>query len=128
MMASAVGTTGAGAMFMDKDVVADCCGELESTAVTPKLKLPLAAGVPVRTPVLAERVRPAGSCPEEMLQVYGEVPPVAAMVAAYGALMAPWGRAEVVIASAAGGVVPGAATTTGTDCDSFMVCVFCTCS
>jgi hypothetical protein len=47
--------------------VADCADE--SVTEIPKEKLPLAVGMPEMTPVLGARVRPAGTCPEAMLQV-----------------------------------------------------------
>jgi hypothetical protein len=46
---------------------------------TAKLEVPAAVGVPSRTPV-ADRLRPAGSVPEDTDQVYGTVPPVAVSV------------------------------------------------
>jgi len=47
--------------------VADCADE--SVTEMPKEKLPLAEGMPEMMPVLGARARPAGSCPEAMLQV-----------------------------------------------------------
>ena len=47
--------------------VADCAEE--SVTEMPKEKLPLAVGMPEMMPVLGARARPAGSCPEAMLQV-----------------------------------------------------------
>jgi hypothetical protein len=49
----------------------------ESFAVTVKLKVPLAVGVPERMPVADARVRPAGRLPEVTDQVYAGTPPVA---------------------------------------------------
>ena len=52
---------------------------LESVTATTKVELaPTVAAVeaPVISPVLAFRLKPAGSDPDEMLQVNGEVPPV----------------------------------------------------
>jgi hypothetical protein len=46
---------------------------------TVKLEVPSAVGIPSRTPV-ADRLRPAGSVPEDTDQLYGVVPPVAASV------------------------------------------------
>ena len=53
-----------------------------SVTVTVKLNVPAVVGVPSITPVTASRVRPVGSAPTVMLQVYGVVPPVAANVCA----------------------------------------------
>ena len=53
---------------------------LVSVTLTVKEDEPLVVGVPLMTPaVLSER--PAGKVPLLRLQVYGEVPPVAASVA-----------------------------------------------
>ena len=55
---------------------------LASVTLTVKLAVPGGlAGVPEITPVDEFRVSPDGSDPEEMLHVYGPVPPVAASVA-----------------------------------------------
>jgi hypothetical protein len=45
-----------------------------------KLNDPAVVGVPEIVPVAVASVRPAGSVPELMLQLYGVVPPLAAMV------------------------------------------------
>ena len=42
---------------------------LESVAVTLKLKVPVAVGVPETVPVVELRESPAGSCPDEMEKV-----------------------------------------------------------
>ena len=52
-------------------------GELLSVAVTEKLELPAAIGVPLMVPP-AESVRLGGRLPELMVHVYGAVPPEAA--------------------------------------------------
>ena len=51
----------------------------ESVALTEKLKLPAAVGVPERTPLLV-KVTPAGSAPVVTAYVYGDVPPLAVIV------------------------------------------------
>jgi hypothetical protein len=56
--------------------VAVCGDEAESLTVTPTVKLPLAAGVPDITPVVAPRLSPAGRLPPETDQVKGAVPPL----------------------------------------------------
>jgi hypothetical protein len=145
------GVVGGAAMDKPSVAVAVCAGELVSVAVTPIVKLPLAVGVPERMPVFAARLRPAGSCPEVMVQVYGDVPPLAPRVTVYGAATVPCGSEVVEMATAegegdvgvcggvgggvgavggvgvvggAGEPVSGAAMTTGTPWDSCMVCVF----
>jgi hypothetical protein len=52
----------------------------ESTTLTVKLFDPTVVGVPVRAPVAAFTVNPAGSVPAEMLKVYGATPPVTTTV------------------------------------------------
>ena len=39
--------------------------------------MPVVVGVPDTVPVFAPRERPAGSCPHEIANVYGAVPPLA---------------------------------------------------
>jgi hypothetical protein len=58
-------------------MVAVWAGEPASWTVTPKEKFPLAVGVPETRPVEGARLSPAGRAPEEIDQVYGDVPPVA---------------------------------------------------
>jgi hypothetical protein len=63
-------------------LVAVCAvGLVESVASTVKAEVPLVVGVPEMTPVPAARLRPAGSAPLLIDQVYGGVPPLAASVA-----------------------------------------------
>ena len=54
-------------------------GLVLSVALTVKLNVPTAAGVPLMAPVV-ERVSPVGSDPVPSVHVYGVVPPVAVMV------------------------------------------------
>jgi hypothetical protein len=63
------------------DVAADCVctGVPLSLTVAVKLNVPVADGVPEIIPVVAARVRPAGSAPDVIDQVYAGVPPVAVM-------------------------------------------------
>jgi hypothetical protein len=56
-------------------------GELESVAVTVKVVVPDAVGVPVMEPVAGTRLSPAGRDPEVTDHVTGAVPPVDAKVA-----------------------------------------------
>jgi hypothetical protein len=90
--------------------------------------LPLKVGVPEMMPVLAARLSPVGSCPAAMLQMYGDVPPIAVRVKVYAVLTTPCGNVVVEIAGGEGGSAPAAAMVTGTACDSCIVCVFCTCN
>jgi hypothetical protein len=61
---------------------------LLSVALTVKLKLPAAVGVPESAPLLL-KVTPAGSAPLVMANVYGDVPPLAVIVCAYAAATVP---------------------------------------
>jgi hypothetical protein len=54
-----------------------CTVALESFTVTPMEKLPLAVGMPEIIPVPVPNLSPAGKLPEEIVQVYGAVPPLA---------------------------------------------------
>jgi hypothetical protein len=56
-------------------------GLLLSLAVTVKLKIPLAVGIPEITPVAVANVRPAGRVPAVMDQMWDDVPPLAASFA-----------------------------------------------
>lgn len=74
---------------------AEACDESVTAAV--KLKVPLAVGVPVRTPLLA-KVIPPGSNPADTLQLYPmPVPPAAVNVAEYDSLTVPPARDVVVM-------------------------------
>ena len=55
--------------------------DLASVTCTVKLLVPIPVGVPEITPVLGASDNPAGSAPEVMDQLKGEVPPVTASVA-----------------------------------------------
>ena len=48
-----------------------------SASLTVKLAVPTAVGVPLMTPLVLLSVRPAGSAPCVIDQVYGVMPPVA---------------------------------------------------
>jgi hypothetical protein len=66
---------------MLNDCVAVCAvGAVESVTLAVKLNVPAVVGVPEIVPLAAASVRPAGSAPELMLQLYGVVPPLAANV------------------------------------------------
>ena len=65
-------TAGAGAMTMVAFWVA--LGRVPLAAWTVKLNVPAAVGVPLTRPLVALRVRPAGSEPVMTLQVIGAVP------------------------------------------------------
>jgi len=87
-------------------MVAVCAAESVTLAV--KLAVPVAVAVPVIWPVVPSSESPAGSEPEEMLQVYAGVPPVACSVAEYSELVEACGREDVVIDKGTG---PAAAAT-----------------
>lgn len=76
----AVLTTGAGLTTMDNDL-ATVVTLFASVAVTVKLNVPVAVGVPEITPVVAASDKPPGNAPDAMVHdAYGLVPPVAAKV------------------------------------------------
>jgi hypothetical protein len=60
-------------------VEALCAGELESVTFTVNDDVPAAVGVPLICPELLN-VNPAGKVPEEIDQLYGVFPPLAANV------------------------------------------------
>jgi hypothetical protein len=66
-----------GATVSDRVTDLDWAGEPASWTDTPGEKFPLPVGVPEIRPVVLFRLSPAGSAPEEIDQVYGDVPPVA---------------------------------------------------
>jgi hypothetical protein len=76
-----------------------------SVAVTVKDEVPATVGVPEIVPDVL-KARPAGSDPLLIVQVYGEVPPVAASAAEYGLCAVPPANVVVEIASGAGFVPP----------------------
>ena len=57
-----------------------CDGEPESVTRKVTFVLPAVEGVPVIWPLAANRVKPGGSDPAPMLQVYAGVPPRVARV------------------------------------------------
>ena len=76
-----------------------------SVTRTVKFDVPRRVGVPVTTPP-AESDNPAGSVPEETVQVYGMVPPVAVSVCVYAALSTAAVKGDAdVITSGAGPIV-----------------------
>jgi hypothetical protein len=85
-------------MVTEKAFVA--VAEVESVTWTVKLEVPAPEGVPLRTPP-AERLRPAGTVPEDTSQLKGDVPPVAENVWLYDVPTVPAGREAVDIVSAA---------------------------
>src|ERR1700735_2629406 len=68
-----------------------------SSTCTVNDAVPDAVGAPEITPVEAARLKPAGSEPEMMLQVYGVDPPVACSAAEYAVPIVPAASAEVEI-------------------------------
>lgn len=73
-------------------------GLLASVACTVKVLVSAVVGMPV-TAQLLPRARPEGSEPESTEQVYGAVPPVMVMLAAYGICTVPLGSVEVAMLS-----------------------------
>lgn len=69
---------GAAASIVTSKIRVDEALSLPATR-TVKLEVPVAVGVPLRTPS-ADKLRPAGSVPEETDQLYGVVPPEAVSV------------------------------------------------
>ena len=67
-----------------------------SVACTVNVLVPAVVGMPV-TAQLLPNARPAGSEPESTEQVYGAVPPVMVMLAAYGTCTVPLGSVPVTI-------------------------------
>ena len=61
--------------------------------------MPVAVGVPERTPVAALKVRPGGTVPAERLSCSGVVPPEAAKVVVYGTPTTPAGGVPVITGS-----------------------------
>ena len=91
----------AAAMTRLRFAAAEACDESVTAAV--KLNVPVAAGVPERTPLLA-KVTPPGSDPADTLQLYPvPVPPAAVSVAEYETLTVPPASDVVVMES---GVAP----------------------
>ena len=60
------------------ETVAVAVAVVASCTCTVKVDVPGAVGVPEITPVVGEIESPAGSVPDEMLQLYGVTPPEAA--------------------------------------------------
>src|SRR5579872_2794518 len=88
-----------GLIVMEIDFVAvRCAGVVESVTVNERLAVPGTVGVPLITPPLF-MVRPVGS--PVTAQVYGEVPPVACIVAEYVPPPMPFGS-DVVLTLGAG--------------------------
>ena len=56
-----------------------CAGFPESSTFTVTVELPAVVGVPLTVHPLSER--PAGKVPEVIVQLYGDVPPAAPIVA-----------------------------------------------
>jgi hypothetical protein len=76
----------------------DVFGCLISSQVTPNVKVPVADGVPDKTPVFASNDRPAGGAPDTTSQLlYGGFPAVAVKVNEYGTVVTPPGRGLVEV-------------------------------
>lgn len=94
----------AGLMVMLTVPVAVPAGLAESVAFTVSVEVPAVVGMPV-TAQFAPIDRPAGSVPDVMVQVYGDVPPLTPTVAEYAVPTVPFGRLPVVMVTE---VVPDA--------------------
>jgi len=57
-----------------------CCGDELSVTLTVRFAIPAAVGVPLTVQVLDVKVKPAGSVPPVIEQLYGVVPPVTPIV------------------------------------------------
>jgi hypothetical protein len=73
--------------------------EASSVTWNVMLEVPAVVGVPPITPV-ADKLRPAGSVPEDTHQLYGAVPPVAVSVWLYAVPTVPAGSEAVEIVGA----------------------------
>jgi len=72
------------------------CGvALESVAFTDTVIVPAVVGVPLTTQP-APSMRPDGSVPDAIVQVYGDVPPLTPIVAEYGEPTVPFGKVPTV--------------------------------
>jgi len=69
---------GAAPLIVTSKIRVDEALSLPATRIV-KMEVPVAVGVPLRTPN-GDKLRPAGSVPEDTDQLYGVVPPVAASV------------------------------------------------
>lgn len=74
-----VKVSAAGLITIVSGPVVVCEGESESVAFTVTVELPAVVGVPMTAHPLNDR--PAGSVPDVIRQLYGEVPPLTPMVA-----------------------------------------------
>lgn len=83
-------------MVIVKPCVAVTAGLSLSATLAVKVLVPVAVGVPEMTPaVLMDK--PAGSAPEDMVNVYGAIPPEAARVVLYATVVTAIGTEVVVI-------------------------------
>jgi hypothetical protein len=101
----------AAAMAIERLTDLVCAGFPASVTVAVKLDVPLAVGVPEIRPVLEDRLSPAGRLPDVTDQVYGVVPPVAAIEFEYAVPCVPEGRLDVVMLKAVGATGADAAAT-----------------
>lgn len=81
------------------DRVAVCCGDEESFTGTVKVNAPVCVVVPERIPPEL-RLNPLGSEPEDTVQLYGVLPPVALIVLEYAVPAVAAGTPTVVMLSA----------------------------
>ena len=93
------GATAAAIVRVNNFVAVCAVGAVESVTFAVKLNDPAVVGVPEIVPVAVASVRPAGSVPELMLQLYGVVPPLACNVVVYAVPTVLPGSAAVVSVS-----------------------------
>ena len=94
-------------MRVNDCVVVCAVGAVLSVALTEKVALPPATGVPEIVPA-ALRLRPVGSDPETSAHVYAGVPPVAVSDCEYGAVARALGSVVVLMLRAAPTVIVNA--------------------
>jgi hypothetical protein len=90
-----------GCAVIANDRVTDfvCIGLDESATLKVRLAVPAAVGVPEMVPLAGAKLRPAGSVPLVIDQVYGVVPPVALSEVLNDAFAIPPDKLVVLIAS-----------------------------
>ncbi len=80
-------------------------GDSVSVTVTVKLLAPTVVGVPLITPVVGERLRPAGRAPVVTAYLYGAMPPAAVSVSVYATLTIAFGAVPVSVRVGTGSTV-----------------------
>ena len=86
----------AGEMMIVSTWLTFCAGEPVSVTLTVTITLPAVVGVPLTTHPVSER--PCGNAPV-IKQLYGEVPPLAVIVALYATPTVPFGKVFVIVSA-----------------------------